>query len=92
MMTNKRRFYFITKLIEKSLELKESGGHDVFVEWEPHVDWVNVRAFSGPFDVTKFPKYFYIDFSLESVYSVYKEAMQYLDNMGKTSESEAQNG
>lgn len=33
MMTTEEKFGIFTNIIYKALKLKESGGHDVFVEW-----------------------------------------------------------
>lgn len=92
-MTLKEKIGIATKLIRKSMELKYTAGHDVFVEWGAHVEWITVRAFTGPWNQDKTSKDFTIEFKYAScAKKIYKEAMQYLDNMGKTSEAEAQNG
>lgn len=93
MITLEGKIGIAAKLIRKSMELKESGGHDVFIEWFPHVDWMTIRAFIGPWSQTKTVKEFTLKFNyVSSVQETYKEIMEYLDNMGKTSETEAQNG
>lgn len=93
MITLEEKIGIAAKLIRKSMELKESAGHDVFVEWFPHVDCISIRAVIGPWDKTKTVKDFTLKFYQESsVQGTYKEIMDYLNNLEKTSESEAQNG
>lgn len=92
-MTLKEKIGIATKLIRKAMELKYTAGHDVFVEWGAHVEWVSVRAFTGPWNQDKTSKNFTIEFKYPFyVKKIYKKAMDYLNNLEKTSESEAQNG
>lgn len=92
-MTLKEKIGIATKLIKKSMELKYTAGHDVFVEWGAHVEWIIVRAFTGPWKIDKEGIVFEVDMRYaSSARKTYKEVMEYLNNMGKTSESEAQNG
>ena len=93
MITTEEKFGMFTNIIYKALKLKESGGHDVFVEWISHVDWLKVIIYNGPWELNKEPKIIMIEFQyVSSARKKYKEVMDYLNNMGKTSEAESQNG
>lgn len=93
MITTEEKFGMFTNIIYKALKLKESGEHHIFVEWIPHVDWLKVIIYNGPWKMNKESKIFMIEFQyVSSARRTYKKVMDYLNNLEKTSESEAQNG
>lgn len=40
-----------------AVKISEEKGHDVFIEYSPHVRWMAVRVFLGGWDVEKKPDY-----------------------------------
>ena len=92
MITISERVEIMSALTEKAMILKESAGHDVVVEWYPILKEITIRAYAGGFELRKLPICFNIEFKKDNAIAVYEAAMNYLNNMEKTSEAEAQNG
>lgn len=92
MITIEERLKIATSIIRKAIILKESSDHDVVVEWYPILKEITIRAYAGGFELRKLPICFNIEFKKDNAIAVYEAAMNYLNNMEKTSEAEAQNG
>lgn len=92
MITISERVEIMSALTEKAMILKESAGHDIMIEWSPILNEIKIRAYVGEFKYNKEPRNFYIDLGSKNPAARFHEAMNYLNNMEKTSETEAQNG
>lgn len=92
MITISERVEIISALTEKAMILKESAGHNISIEWSPILNEIKIRAYIGKFQSDKEPQSFYIDLNANNPAGRFHEAMNYLNNLEKTSESEAQNG
>lgn len=92
MITISERVKIMSALTEKAMILKESAGHDIMIEWSPIFNEIKIRVYIGEFKYDKEPQNFYIDFGAKNPAERFHEVMDYLNNLEKTSESEAQNG
>lgn len=87
MMTIEEQFGIFSNLTYKAMELKQTAGHEVFVEYAPHVEWLSIRIYNGPFEWSKIAREFRIEMKYpDMARKAYKEALNYLNGM------EAQNG
>ena len=91
MITISERVGIMSALTEKAMILKESAGHDIMIEWSPILNEIKIRAYIGYFKYDKDHQNFYINLGEKNPAERFHEVMEYLNNMGKTSESEAQN-
>lgn len=46
-METERKISIAKAIIEKAIEVSDKTKHDVFVDWAPHVQWVEVDIYLG---------------------------------------------
>lgn len=46
-MTTEQKIEIATTLVKKSIEISETTNHQVFCDYSPHVDWVDIAIHRG---------------------------------------------